>query len=300
MALKIVNVLISAYNGEKYISEQIDSVLSQTYPAIRIYVRDDGSTDGTLQILHRYSRAGKIRLLRGRNVGYGRSFGRLLKTAGEGDYWAFCDQDDVWLPDKVKWAVEWLEEQPEGLPALFGSSYELTDENLRETIGTALPPEYSLDFRRALTDCVYMGFAMTFNRPLRSLMLAADMEKITSHDWWAQLLAVRFGIHHFDPRIAARHRRLDTSISGMNMKNRIRWTINTFRTGNTGTRSCARAYIRTYGRQMRDSAAAFASWFAADHYHPGLAMKKALYPGRWRPALSSEAVYRILMLAGKI
>lgn len=296
----IVNVLISTYNGEKYIKEQIDSVLSQSYPSVRIYVRDDGSSDNTMEILRGYARKGQIRLLHGKNVGYGRSFGRLLKAAEEGDYWAFCDQDDVWLPDKVKWAVEWLEKQPDGVPALFGSSYELTDETLQVTTGIVGPPRYTLDFRRSLTDCVYMGFAMTFNRPLRTLMLAGNMDRITSHDWWAQILAQRFGIHYFDSRIAAKHRRLSTSISGMDMKNRFKWMFNTFRTGETGTRSCARAYTRTYGRCMRDKEAAYASWFSAGRYHPGLALRKALYPGRWRPAISSEIVYRFLMLAGRI
>lgn len=300
METRIVNVLISTYNGERYICEQIDSILNQTWPAIRIYVRDDGSTDGTMEILRGYARRGQIRLFHGKNIGYGRSFGRLLKTAEEGDYWAFCDQDDVWLPDKVKWAVEWLEKQPRDLPALFGSSYELTDETMKKVTGVVLPPRYTLDFRRSLTDCVYMGFAMTFNRPLRALMLAGDMDRITSHDWWAQILALRFGIHHFDRRIAAKHRRLDTSVSGMNMKNRFKWLFQTFRTGETGTRSCARGYIRTYGRQMRDREAAYASWFATDRYRPGLALRKAFYPGRWRPALSSEIVYRFLMLTGRI
>lgn len=300
MHKKIVNVLISTYNGEKYIREQIDSVLAQTWPNIRIYVRDDGSSDGTMEILREYAKKGLIRLSRGRNVGYGRSFGRLLKKAEEGDYWAFCDQDDVWLPDKVKWAVEWLEQQPEGMPSLFGSSYELTDETLQEVTDIVLPPEYTLNFRRSLTDCVYMGFAMTFNRPLRTLMLAADMNKITSHDWWAQILAEKFGVHYFDNRVAAKHRRLDTSISGMNMKNRVKWMLNTFRTGETGTRSCARAYDRTYGAEMRDNEAAYASWFTGYRYHPGLALKKAFYPGRWRPVMSSEIIYRMLMLFGRI
>ena len=108
----MVNVLISTYNGEKYIREQIESILAQSYPDIRIYVRDDGSKDDTAKILWEYSEKKLIRFVRGRNVGYGRSFGRLLRIAKEGDFWAFCDQDDIWLPDKVKWAVEWLEQQP--------------------------------------------------------------------------------------------------------------------------------------------------------------------------------------------
>ena len=296
----LVNVLISTYNGEKYIREQIDSILRQTYPNIRIYVRDDGSSDGTIDILKSYEEKGKIILLTGENVGYGRSFGKLLQYAEEGDYWAFCDQDDVWLPDKVERAVKWLDQQPEGVPALFGNAYELTDESMHKSLGVQKPPKYTFDFRRALTDCLYQGFVMTLNRPLRTLMLQADMDTITSHDWWAVILAERFGVHHFDDHIGARHRRLDTSISGMNMKNRIKWLANTFRTGDTGIRSCAKAYTKIYGDGKNDRAAEYARWFSNDQYRVDYALKKAFYPGRWRPAISSEIVLQFLMLTGKV
>ena len=96
---ELVNVLISTYNGEKYIKDQIDSILGQTYPNIRIYVRDDGSSDNTCNILKEYEKAGKIVLFRGDNVKWGKSFLTLLKKAETGSYWAFSDQDDVWLPD---------------------------------------------------------------------------------------------------------------------------------------------------------------------------------------------------------
>ena len=101
---KPVNVLLSAYNGEAYIKEQIDSILAQTVP-VHLYVRDDGSTDGTLHVLAPYEAAGKLTLLRGENAGFGQSFMMLLAAAEEGDYWAFSDQDDVWEPHKMEWAV---------------------------------------------------------------------------------------------------------------------------------------------------------------------------------------------------
>ena len=165
---------------------------------------------------------------------------------------------------------------------------------------TKKPPKYTFDFRRALTDCLYQGFVMTLNRPLRTLMLQADMDTITSHDWWAVILAERFGVHYFDDHIGARHRRLDTSISGMNMKNRIKWLVNTFRTGDTGIRSCAKAYTKIYGDGKKNRSAEYARWFSNDQYRVDYALKKAFYPGRWRPAISSEIVLRFLMLTGKV
>ena len=87
---KPVNVLLSAYNGEAYIKEQIESILAQTVP-VHLYVRDDGSTDGTLSILAPYEAAGRLTLLRGENAGFGQSFMMLLAAAEDGDYWAFSE-----------------------------------------------------------------------------------------------------------------------------------------------------------------------------------------------------------------
>lgn len=295
----MVNVLISTYNGEKYIREQLDSILRQSCKDIKIYVRDDGSSDRTVSILKEYENQNRITLIQGENVGYGRSFYKLLQIADQGDYWSFCDQDDVWLPDKVKWAVEWLGRQPETVPALFGNAYELTDETLKTTYGVQRSPRYRLDFRRALTDCVYQGFAMTFNARLRELMLMASENEITSHDWWGMLLAIRFGIHYFDDRIAVKHRRLKSSISGMDMKNRVKWLRNTLKDGHPGIHSCAKEYIRLFGG-CSDKESRYAQWFTFEKYNLKASLCKSFYPGRWRPLLSSEIVIRILMLIGRV
>ena len=94
---KKVNVLLSAYNGEKYIREQIESILEQSYKNIEIYVRDDGSKDGTLTILKEYEERGLIHLEAGKNVGFVKSFEWLIANGGEADYYAFSDQDDFWF-----------------------------------------------------------------------------------------------------------------------------------------------------------------------------------------------------------
>lgn len=298
----IVNVLISTYNGEKYIRQQIRSIQRQTYPDIRIYVRDDGSSDRTVQILEEYAEKEEITLIRsdGVNIGYGRSFLKLLRAAEEGDFWAFCDQDDVWHPRKVEWSLEWLSIQGEGIPALVGNSYVLTTEDLRSVIGTNRPPSYRFDFRRSITDCLYQGFVMTINAPLRELMLKCDDTHLISHDWWGVMLAEKFGRSYFDSRIAAKHRRLDASVSVMTLGNRFRWLKQTFLTGNSSIKSSAKEYERLFGSVMQDRDARIAHWFTHDSYHLADSLKKAFYPGRWRPSISSEIVLRFLMLTGKI
>ena len=176
---------------EKYIKDQIDSILGQTYPNIRIYVRDDGSSDNTCNILKEYEKAGKIVLFRGDNVKWGKSFLTLLKKAETGSYWAFSDQDDVWLPDKIKWAVEWMKKQDQTKPLLFHSSYKLMSADMENELGICTAPKYKFDFRRSLTDCLYQGFSIVINGECRRLMLDCEINNLTSHDWWACLLITK-------------------------------------------------------------------------------------------------------------
>lgn len=98
-------VLLSSYNGAAYIEKQIESLLNQTLaPNMRIIVRDDGSTDHTtLPILRQYQSNGKIELWERENIGVVKSFFDLLLHAPDADYYAFCDQDDYWLPPKWRW-----------------------------------------------------------------------------------------------------------------------------------------------------------------------------------------------------
>ena len=107
-----VQILMSTYYGEKYLREQLDSIIKQTYPLINILIRDDGSSDGTLSILKEY--AGKydhVTYYEGENIGVIQSFLQLLKESDANvNYYAFADQDDVWLPEKIVRAVEKLEE----------------------------------------------------------------------------------------------------------------------------------------------------------------------------------------------
>jgi glycosyltransferase involved in cell wall biosynthesis len=297
---KQVNVLISTYNGEKYITEQIDSIKNQTYKNIKIYVRDDGSTDNTKQILEKLMKNGDITYMAGENVRWGRSFLQLLQLSNDGDYWAFCDQDDVWFPEKIEYAVEWLEKQNENEPCLYHSSYYLMDESLTKKLGVYTKPNYEFDFRRSLTDCLYQGFSMVFNKKLRELMLMGDINNISSHDWWACLLVTKFGISTFDERVTSYHRRLDTSMSGGGLKGKLKWFKNTLQNKDSDINNVAREYVKTFESVTDKEDLKLVGLFVNDKYSLIKALKKTFYPKRWRALWSSEISIRLLMLLGKI
>lgn len=101
----MVDILLASYNGINYIQKQIDSIINQTYQDFLLWIRDDGSTDGTQEVLRKYEEnyPGKIHVVEDKkgNLGVRKNFNELLRYSGQ-DYCMFCDQDDVWLPEKVE------------------------------------------------------------------------------------------------------------------------------------------------------------------------------------------------------
>ena len=110
-----VIVLLASYNGEKYLRDQLDSLINQTYKNIDVYIRDDNSTDKTMDIINEY--CGKsingINFIKvdscGKNLGYPDCFWEILKNVPRAKYYCFCDQDDYWLPEKIESSVKCLE-----------------------------------------------------------------------------------------------------------------------------------------------------------------------------------------------
>ena len=193
-------VLLSAYNGETYIREQLDSLLAQTLRNIEILVRDDGSADGTRAILTKYAQRGVLRWYAGENLGPARSFWRLLQDAPDADYYAFCDQDDVWDADKLEIAVSALERLDTSKPALYCGDVRVTDMKLRILAEHMIRPAPT-DYPHALLHNLAPGCTYVFNRPARELLHRFDAERlgIELQDWTAYQIVACFGSVFFDP-----------------------------------------------------------------------------------------------------
>ena len=99
--LSNVVVLLSSYNGEQYIKEQVESILGQKNVRVKLLIRDDGSTDATPNLLSKYSQLPNVDVVYGKNIGASNSFLWLIKNAPECEYYSFSDQDDVWDNDKT-------------------------------------------------------------------------------------------------------------------------------------------------------------------------------------------------------
>jgi glycosyltransferase involved in cell wall biosynthesis len=136
-----VVVLMSTYNGERFVAEQLRSILEQLPGSGRVFVRDDGSSDSTVTTIQAIADP-RISMTAGSNLGFGRSFLTLLaESPADADLVMFADQDDVWLPGKISRA--WQHLQPLGeRPALYGSGQMLADAQLRPLHATPPWPQH--------------------------------------------------------------------------------------------------------------------------------------------------------------
>ena len=221
MKRKIV-VLMSTYNGEKYLRGQIDSVLNQDLDkrlpvGVEIFVRDDGSSDRSSEILKQYAERGELAFYTGENIGYKKSFWRLLADAPQADYYAFCDQDDVWFSDKLYRAVKKIiiEEKRKTGPVLYISDNVLTDENLNPLKQKRI--KHVIGFPYALIYSYGAGCCQVFNSKAREVLLKYDMEKDmeTYHDFLTQKIVALYGTIIYDARPSLYYRQHKMNAVGL-------------------------------------------------------------------------------------
>lgn len=217
-----VAILLSTFNGEKFLPEQLDSLYAQEHTDFHIYLRDDGSSDGTLAIARQYARErGRMHVVAGPNLGYANSFFELLRQAGDGyDCYFFCDQDDVWLPSKVRAAVQMLAQHgllglAQSAPGMYFSKTAYVDEKL---CALGLSPDFAdeqLGFGNALVQNVVSGCTMALNRPARELLVAQLPRQCLGHDWWTYLVVSAFGRVVFDRHSHVLYRQHGANTLGM-------------------------------------------------------------------------------------
>jgi glycosyltransferase involved in cell wall biosynthesis len=199
-----IDILLATYNGAAYLPEQLDSLFAQTCQDFRIVARDDGSTDATVDILTRYAglQPGRILIIAndGRRLGASGSFGALLDLA-EARYVMFCDQDDVWLPDKVALTLAAMREleSAHGREAalLVNTDLKVVDERLAVLAPSfwrfsRIHPHRLTRLPRVLMQNFATGCTVMVNRPLLALALPIPAEAVM-HDWWLALVATAFG-----------------------------------------------------------------------------------------------------------
>jgi glycosyltransferase involved in cell wall biosynthesis len=217
-----VAILLCTYNGAEFLSAQLDSIERQTHTRWVIHASDDGSSDETLEILQSYQkRLGEDRLViyAGPQQGFARNFMSLTNNSMiHADYFAFCDQDDVWFADKLARSLKCLTDAPSDVPALYCSRTRLVDA-LGQVIGFSPLFTKKPSFRNALVQSMAGANTMMLNSAARILLAKIPNDAyVVSHDWLAYLLVSGCGGEVFyDPEPTLDYRQHGTNLMGSNI-----------------------------------------------------------------------------------
>ena len=218
-----IAVLMSTYNGEQFLRDQIESILNQEKVNVTLYVRDDGSSDRTVEILSSYEEQGKLKLICGKNCGVGNSFMHLLYTSDQDfDFYAFSDQDDIWLPDKLYSALKIIKNQK--IPALYTGNQMLVNRK-GEKLGLRYKEIPSTDYHQILCKNLVSGCTMVFNEELYTLLKNEKRRPSRAllqnriHDVWVAMVASITGIVYFDEESHILYRQHERNVVGAREKN---------------------------------------------------------------------------------
>ena len=223
-----IDILLAVYNGEKYLSALLDSVFSQSYTNWRLLVRDDGSTDSSIDILKNYQQKypGKIVIVKDNlsRLGIAANFGELMKQTNT-DYIMFCDQDDIWLPNKIELSIKVMratEKEYPDLPIMVHTDLQVVDENLNLIDNSmwhlnAIDPQTANDFSMLIVRNAVTGCAMMINRKAKNLSLPIPAEAAV-HDWWIAMSTAKTGKIIEIPIAAILYRQHKANVIGANVR----------------------------------------------------------------------------------
>lgn len=254
-----VYVFLSTYNGEQYLRRQLDSILAQRDVDVRLWIRDDGSKDSTVDIICDYQkRCGNITLFRGENLGYVKSFMWLVTHCApeKGSYYAFSDQDDVWDGEKLASGVRMLKQLDASQPNLYYSDLKVVDQD-ENFIRRANTWEGTIDKYMFSVFIGIRGCTMVYNDVLQAMLQAHPVKDISGHDNYIGLVAFWLGNVVYDPNAYINYRQTgrNLSITGTTKWNKLKKNFSYLKIRMT-TRKCihernASELIANYGEQYR-------------------------------------------------
>lgn len=194
-----VTILMSTYNGERFLAEQIESIRQQTYTDWQLLIRDDGSKDRTREIIQDFcQKDNRIHFVNPdsvENLGVIKSFFHLLKHQMS-DVYFFSDQDDVWLPEKVEMQLEETIKYDDNQPLLVYTDLKVVDQELNvvhESMIRTQSDHANTELLQEITENTVTGGVSMINQALADLWTGQEEYDLLMHDWYLALLAAAFG-----------------------------------------------------------------------------------------------------------
>lgn len=290
-------VVMSTYNGAAHVAEQLDSILAQDAPNVDIYVRDDGSSDNTVEILHTYEQKGQITLWAEPNAGVVGSFiDGITRVADRYDFVALCDQDDVWHPDKLSRALAVLAEHDQSIPQLYCAEYIYCDQDMNPGDRSHLN-RIGVTFATMLYENMVSGNTTVMNQTMARMIAKAGTTGVYTHDWWMGLIATALGELTFDNFTCLDYRRTGSNVSpsGTGGVKLFLYRVRTF---------FQKGELSRVTEQLERLEELYADQMPADRrallerFLRRGRLVKAFTPRRLRQMLRDEVALRLLFIAG--
>ena len=299
--MKKTQILLSTYNGEAYLRAQLDSFLAlEGAEQISVLIRDDGSTDATRAILAEYEETHGFQVLLGENVGLNASMQILFEHADpECFYFAYADQDDVWLANKLTKAVATLESEGEGTPLLYAARSHITDVD-GNIIGETLLPKRPPSFANAMVQNVCIGHTQVYNRAMLDLLRTHYRKDMFVMDHWAYLLATAFGKVVFDPSLVTLYRQHGkNSIGyGSNLISKVKSRSRRARAGVPGAHTRQLLALLDFGDELKPTEAEMLRRLLAARKGFFRRLGYLFHADAYRDGFVENTGFRILFLLG--
>lgn len=301
-----VQVLMSTYNGEKHLTEQIVSLKNQTSVQMKLLIRDDGSSGETQKVLLSL-KDNSLSITLGSNVGIIDSFLDLLKKASEDtDYYSFCDQDDVWKPNKLNRALSHLKTIPPNIPTMYCSRTELVDENLNHLGYWPPRPRKDALFANAIIENIAVGCTVVINSAARKLILSRvpDSSKVIMHDWWIYLCISAFGRVIYDDEPTIMYRQHDSNSIGGTTSFVQKWSRKLMNFSRNRKRQLlrkqAQEFYRLYGEDLSKDKRTLIEKFLNSNSSLYKRISYCWKPGLYRHSIIDNSLFRIMYLLNVI
>ena len=273
-----IGIIMATYNGEQYLTRQIESILDNSYQNIKLYIQDDGSTDHTFLSAREYAEKhpDKIHATQNKeNKGVIRNFLEAA-IAVEADYYMFCDQDDFWLSDKIQKTLTFMESQEvdggQSAPVVVFADAKVVDAALRETAPSFQRQSgyrtCALDLPHLLMENKLIGCTMMFNRAARDKLLDRPFPaSIRMHDWWLALIGASFGrVAYLDEPVLLYRQHEKNVVGGSSRGSYLRDRISHLKRNREAlyaTMAQGEAFLSIYGQELTPEQRKILQEFAA-------------------------------------
>jgi glycosyltransferase involved in cell wall biosynthesis len=214
-------ILMGTFTGQAFLAEQLLSIENQSHKNWRLLISDDGSTDATLTIAKEFQKkwgSDRLEIREGPKQGFCKNFLSLACDPSiKANFYAFADQDDVWMVDKLSTALAYFKaETNTDLPRVYCGRTQIVDEHLK-VLGRSPLFSLPLSFRNALVQSIAGGNTMVFNQGAKELLEKAGLLSVVSHDWWVyQLITGAAGVVYYDPVPMVLYRQHNGCLVGSN------------------------------------------------------------------------------------